>query len=811
MYLSVNWIKEWLKLPKEVTAEKLAHDLTMSTVEVEEVIDQAAKLKGIVVGKIKEITKHPQADRLQVCQVNIGEQDVQIVCGGSNLTNNMLVAVATVGSSVRWHGEGDWVKLEKVKIRGVDSFGMIAAASEIGLSNLFPAKSDKEIIDLSGFKLRSGESLASALKLDDFIIDIDNKSINHRPDLWGQYGLAREIAAIYRIRLKDYQTSEIITKKDEAKLKAVIKDKSKCFRYLGLVIKNIEIASSPWWLQARLQAVGIRPINNIVDVTNYVMYELGQPLHAFDARQVDKYQIEIKTAKKGEKFVTLDGQKRKLADSYLMIADHKKYIALAGVMGGQNSEIGSDTTEIILESANFQASNIRRTSITLGLRSESSARFEKSLDPKLAELAIKKAAELILNLNDQAYVASKLIDVDHNPFSEIDLVVAEKLINQRFGLEIPQKEVEDILTRLQFEVKFKAGDFYIKVPSFRATKDVSIPEDIVEEVARIYGYDNIQASLPKITMQEPVVNVTLKVARDIRYWLSQAQGYTEIYTYPFTDLLWVEKLKLDLKAHIKVTKSVSPEQAYLNTSLLPNLLRQAEDNLRFFNQLQIFELNRVFDKNQKSIYAVDNTKKKFLPLQDQYLSGVVVESGQAQDVFLKIKGLIESLQNYSGIDLVWEELRLPHSQLVYTIKHQDVILGHCGLLKNNLFDSGAKSVQVAWWEFNFSVLVKYLNKTKDYQPLAKFPSVHRDVDVVVDQGVQWSELEKEIHKISPLIIDVDPFDVFAGQGVSKGKKSIAFHLEFRSIDKTLESEDADKLIEEILSVLAKKFSASLRQ
>jgi phenylalanyl-tRNA synthetase beta chain len=811
MYLSVNWIKDWLKLPKEITPAKLAHDLTMSTVEVEEVVDQAAKLEGIIVGKVKEITKHPQADRLQVCQVNIGEQDVQIVCGGSNLTKNMLVAVATVGSSVRWHGEGDWVTLEKVKIRGVASFGMIAAASEIGLSNLFPAKSDKEILDLSDFKLRAGESLASALKIDDFIIDIDNKSINHRPDLWGQYGLTREVAAIYRTKLKDYQAPEIVTKKDEAKLKVTIKDKDSCFRYLGLVIKDVTITSSPWWLQARLQAVGIRPVNNIVDVTNYVMYELGQPLHAFDARQVDNYQIEVKTAKKGEKFVTLDGEKRKLADSYLMIADRKKYIALAGIMGGQNSEIGSDTTEIILESANFQASNIRQTSTALGLRSESSARFEKSLDPKLAELAIKKAAELILKLNDQAYVASKLVDVDHNPFTEINLVVSEKLINQRFGVEIPQKDIKDILTRLQFEVKFKAGNFDIKVPSFRATKDISIPEDIVEEVARIYGYDNIQASLPKITMQEPIIDVALKAARDIRYWLSQAQGYSEIYTYPFTDLNWVEKLGLDLKDHIKVTKSVSPEQAYLNTSLLPNLLRKAEENLRFFDQLQIFELNRVFDKHQKSIYPVDSAKKKFLPLQDRYLSGVVVSSDRAQDAFLKIKGLIESLQDYAGIDLVWEESRLTHSQLTYVIKHQDVVLGQCGLLKNDLFDSGAQSVQVTWWEFNFSVLVKYLNRVKDYQPLAKFPSVNRDVAVVVAQGVYWSELEKEIYKISPLIVNIDPFDVFAGQGVPAGKKSIAFHLELRSIDKTLESEDADNLIVEILAILSKKFKATLRE
>ncbi|MBT7553544.1 phenylalanine--tRNA ligase subunit beta, partial [bacterium] len=562
MYLSVNWIKDWVKLPKDITPQQLAHDLTMSTVEVEEVIDQAASLENIVVGKIKEITKHPQADRLQVCQVSLGNKEAQIVCGGDNLANGMLVAVAKVGSKVRWHGEGDWITLEDVKIRGVKSAGMIAAASEIGLGNLFASKSEKEILDLSKFNLKVGENLASALGLDDFIIDVDNKSINHRPDLWGQYGLAREIAAIYRTKLKDYDVAAIKGKED-IKLKVNVKDKDKCFRYLALAIKNITVGPSPWWLQTRLQSVGIRPINNIVDVTNFVMYELGQPMHAFDAGQIDKNQIEIKTAKKGEKFVTLDGEKRKLAEDYLMIADGKKYVALAGIMGGQNSEINSDTKDIILESANFKAANIRRTSTALGLRSESSARFEKSLDPVIAEYAIKKATELILELNKEAQIASKLVDIDNNPFTEVNLKIEEKLINDRFGVVIPQKEIQDILTRLQFGVKYKDGNFDVKVPSFRATKDISIPEDLVEEVARIYGYDNIQAGLPRATIQEPTIDVALRAVKDIRYWLSCAQSHVEVYNYPFANLAWTEKLGLEIKNHIKVSNSFSPELQYL--------------------------------------------------------------------------------------------------------------------------------------------------------------------------------------------------------------------------------------------------------
>ena len=809
MYLSVNWIKDWVKLPKDLTPKQLANDLTMSTVEVEEVIDQADSLKGIVVGKIKEITKHPKADRLQVCSVSLGDREEQIVCGGVNLTTGMLVAVATIGSRVRWHGEGDWGTLEQVKIRGVQSVGMIAAASEIGLTNLFPVKSEKDILDLSKFNLKVGENLASALGLDDFIIDIDNKSINHRPDLWGQYGLAREIAAIYRTKLKDYVVSNI-SLKDEVKLKVSVRDKEKCFRYLGLVIKNIKIQASPWWLQTRLQAVGIRPINNIVDVTNFVMYELGQPMHAFDAKQVDKNQIEIKTAKKGEKFISLDGTKRKLSEDYLMIADSKKYIALAGIMGGQNSEINSDTTDIILESANFKAANVRRTSTALGLRSESSTRFEKSLDPELAEQAIKKASELILEISKESYVASKLIDVNNNPFETINLKVEEKLINDRFGVDVPQKDIQDILTRLQFEVKYKAGIFDIKVPSFRATKDISIPEDIVEEVARIYGYDNIQAILPKVSIQSPIIDVALKASRDIRYWLSQAHSYSEVYTYPFTNIAWAEKLGFDTKDFIKVTNSFTPELQYLNLSLLPNLLTKAEENLRFFDQINIFELDRVFDKSANSIYAVSHGKKKYLPLQDKYLTGVSVVNLSAQEAFLQTKGLLENLQDYLGIDWTLEATELSYSKLAYVIKHQDVVLGHYGLLNKELLDSGTKSVQTTWWEFNFSVLVKYLNRNKVYQSISKFPSIIRDVAILIDEDVQWTDLSVEIYKLSNIIVSVEPFDVFMGKGVPAGQKSLAFHVELRSPEKTLESEDADVLVKEITGVLKKKFKAVQR-
>ena len=806
MYLSLDWVKDYIKLPKK-TDKDLALDLTMSTVEVEDIIRVQDSLKDIVIGKIKEIEKHPQADRLQVTKVDIGSDIEQIVCGGSNLYKGMLVAVAKIGSKVKWHGEGEYIILEKAKIRGIESSGMIVASTEIGLNNLFPSKSETDILDLSHLKVKPGILLSEALELDDTVIDIENKSINHRPDLWGQYGLARELAAIYRIKLKEYKFPELEIKKEE-KLKVSVKDKDNCYRYLGLMIKNIKVEESPWWLKKRLFSVGIRSINNIVDITNYIMYELGQPMHAFDSKVIVDNHIIIKKANEGDEFITLDGEKRKLSKDSLMISDENKYLALAGIMGGQNSEINNNTVDIILESANFKASNIRRTSTRLGLRSDSSSRFEKSIDPVLAELAIKKAAELILSLNDEAYIASELVDINNNPFKSIELKVSEDLINKRFGVVIPTKEIKDILERLQFEVKYKSEIFYIKVPSFRATKDISIEEDILEEVARIYGYDNIDSKLPKVELQKPDLDISLTREKNTKYYLALGHEYNEIYTHPFTNIEWAKKLNLDLvNSHIRVSNPMSPEQSFLNISLLPNLLSKVEENLRYYKEFKIFELQRVFDKNKDGKYKVDGDSKKLLPRQDKHLTGAEVTENSDQEAFSSIKGTIDALSKYWNIEWNIEENNKVYTELAYDIKYQDIVLGSFGLLNKELTP---EKKNITFFDFNFSLLLKYINENIKYNIISKYPSIERDIAIIIDKELNWEEIEKEVYKISSLIIDVKPFDVYSGKGVENGKKSLAFHIEFRSKERTLLTEEVDKLIKSILKILDKKYQAKLR-
>jgi len=476
MNISLNWIKQYIDLPKTVKPEELGLKLTMATVEVEEVINQAAKLENVVVGKIVKIENHPNADRLRLVEVDIKSRKVKVVCGGTNLVENMKVALALPGARVLWHGEGEPVILEKTKVRGEESEGMICASDELGLGGLFPEKESGEIVDLTNINCEIGSNLAEALSLDDAIYDIDNKSVTNRPDLWGHYGMAREIAAIYDLKLKDYSVKNI-TEGKELKLAVKVEDEEACPRYMAVAMRGIKIGPSPEWLQKHLLAIGQKPINNVVDVTNYVMYDLGQPLHAFSGDKIVDSNIVVRKALSGEKITTLDGVERQLTSDDLVIATEGRAVALAGVMGNANSQIEDNSETIILESANFSPVTIRKTSDRLGLRTEASIRFEKSLDPHLTELALKKAVNLLQEMMPEVSVASAVIDVDNYEDKSEPIIIDFDFINHRIGTDLGQEKIINILTSLGFGVKATKKNMKVVIPSWRDTKDINIKED----------------------------------------------------------------------------------------------------------------------------------------------------------------------------------------------------------------------------------------------------------------------------------------------------------------------------------------------
>lgn len=847
MFLSLNWLKDYIDLPKDISSQKLADDLTMSTVEVESVVNQAKQFDKMVVGKIVELKSHPNADKLKIAMTDIGGalgKDVsgsglvQIVCGGTNLKENMIVPVALPGAKVKWHGQGEPVVLEEAKIRGEKSFGMICASNEIGIESRFPC-GEMEITDLSKMApsrgleptpddKNIGEPLAQALGLDDVIIEIDNKSLTNRPDLWSHYGIAREISAIYKTKLKDlnlFDKLSVISDQGSGNLKIKILDKNLCSRYIGCVVKNIKIQKSPDWLIKRLEAVGMRAINNIVDITNYVMQDVGEPTHAFDRtlintnKNTNQTQIIIRKAVEGEKIQSLDGEERKLDKEMLIIADEEKPIAIAGIMGGANSEVSEKTIEIILEAASFNAMLVRKTSQKLGLRTEASIRFEKNLDSNLAETAMLRMLYLIKKIVPNAEIAEY---IDEYPVKRktVEIDIEHSFIEKRIGQKFEQEEVIMILQRLGFVVEtenkklrneeIKGFIYKILVPSWRATGDVSIPEDIVEEVARIYGYDNLTEKIEMIGMDKAKYQLEFDVENRIKNYLSLGCGINEVFNYPWTDEKILKSLGILENRFIEIVNPPAQENRFLQTSLIPNLIKNVQDNLRYFSEFKLFELARVFRVGENKNFGND-----VLPEQPKMLAGVVVDS---KDVFIEIKGIVENLLKdlrFTIYDLrIEKDMPFLDQNKFLQIFINDEEIGYLGILDYEKISakggpsSGWKNKAVGLFEIDFSMLVGMFNEhTTKYKKLPQFPSIERDIAIEVEYDIKWGKLRDVIlsEAKDPVIKEVS----FLSEFDLQGKKSLAFRIIYQA-DRTLKDSEVEKIEQKIIKLLKQKFGAELR-
>jgi phenylalanyl-tRNA synthetase beta chain len=807
MNISLKWLKSYVEIPKEISAEELAERITMSIVEVEGIIKQADNSEGIVVAQVKEINKHPDADKLQVCSVDAGKKgSFKVVCGGNNLRKDMIVALAMVGSQVRWHGEGDLVTLEKAKIRGVESEGMICAAEEIGLAKKYNIEGG--IVDLELNTSAVGNNISEALDLNDVIFEIDNKSLTNRPDLWGHYGIAREISALLNIRFKPLIFSSKLKIKKKHKLHIDIEDRKACRRYLGVVMDKIKIGPSPDWLTKRLEGVGVKSINNIVDITNFVMMEMGQPLHAFDLRDIKDNRIIVRKAQAGEKFITLDEEERNLNTDDLLICDGAKGVALAGIMGGLNSEIKEDTTRILIESANFEPSRIRKTSVRTGLRTESSARFEKNLDVNLAEEAIKRAIELIQQLNVDSIIASKLIDRDYSQQEKIKINLNLEFINKKIGQVIPKKTIINILTSLGFIIKEKKEELEVEVPSYRSTGDINIPEDLIEEIARIYGYDNIKVKEPQIKLTPALKDRILLVEKNIRDFMSAGLAYNEVYNYSMVSEDDIQKVYGSKKDYIGIKNAVSKNLKYLRNSLLIGFLNNVSDNLRYFKSFKTFEIGRVFNLEQGD-FKISKDSSEFLPSQDKILSFVSV----GDDSFLSFKGDVEAMLNEMNIkytSTITESSSLLKGQaLEYLV--DDEVIGVMGEIDAQLLNNFNINAKVLYAEFNVSKFLKYVQDSKKYKALSKYPKMVQDISMTIPNSVQWQDVEQKINAISSLITEVELFDIYENKEKEEKERSLAFHITFHDLKKTLTSKEVDKLMKQVREMLVKDFKVKIRE
>lgn len=811
MLISLNWLKNYIDLPKGLSPQELGTKLILHTAEVESIIELGQNLDNVVVGKVIELAKHPQADKLRLAVVDIGVKKEKVVCGGTNLKKGMIVAFAKIGAKVKWHGQGDLVELKKAKIRGEESTGMICASSEIGLGEIYSC-SEMEIMDLSEMDLKIGVPLKQALNLDDVVYEIENKTITHRADLWSHYGFARDISAILDIKFKDYKVKKPKINETQ-KLKVEIKDAKLCPRYMAVMIEGIKIQESPDWLKSAVTSIGMRPINNIVDITNYVMYDIGQPLHAFDANKLKSPKIIIRTAKDREKIKTIDEENRSLDKNDLVIADEARPIAIAGVMGGVYTEIDSKTQTVIIESANFDAATLRKTSERLGLRSEAVQRFEKSPDPNYCELGLLKCVNLIQQLIPGANIITKIIDEGSWKLDQGPINIAFEKINKNIGVEIPGEQIVKILEKLGFETKKKKDFISVKVPTWRASKDVSIEEDVIEEVARIYGIDSLEPKMPVMELRIPEQNKERKFSRCAKNNLV-SQGFNEVYNYSFVNETRLKNLGIKQDGHIMLENPLSEHASMLRQSLIPNLILNIKDNLRYFSDLKLFELGRVFlpelGKDPRDAHG-----REMLNDQPKYLSGCVVNENK-KILYYEVKKSVEVLLKGRGIEY---EI-IPSKELLpwaHPARSADILINNekAGVITELNPKAGAKfdiKQKVGLFELNFSIIFGNLPAINQYKPLPKFPSVFLDISVVLDNKVLSSEVECLIKKTGgDLVKKVELFDIYQGENIGAGKKSLAYHMEFRSDKKTLDMEEAEKLRDGIGKTLEKELGGQVRK
>ena len=780
--------------------------MTLRTVEVEKVENIALKYHDIVVGKILEIKQHPNADRLKICITDIGEDTpVQIVCGGSNLYEGEYVVVSKPGAEVVWHGEGEPVKIKETKMRGESSYGMICGASEVYLSDFFPVENETEIVDLKGIDCKPGDNIASVLDLNDTILEIDNKSLSNRPDLWGHFGIARELSAIYNVPLLDEITYKL--DKNIPKYDVEIKATDKCNRYVGIEIDGIYEKESPMWMKSFLIKTGQRPINAIVDITNYVMIAVGQPLHAFDKTHVNGEKIVVRNAHENEELLLLDNNSIKLTQDDLVICDSKDAMALAGIRGGKKDSILPDTKGIVLEIASFEPTTIRKTDKRFLEKTESSIRYEKGIDTQRVDQGINLALTLIKEIFPESSIV-KYSDNYINKTPNNKIKITEEFLDNRLGKRIEKEKIEQILTALGYKISYKNGEYDVTVPTWRSTGDVTIKDDIMGDIARILSFNSFKATPINITIDHSINQRDYLLDRRISEYLSYRCGFYEIYTYPWIDEKYIKAAQIDTKNALKLATPPAPELAYIRNSLIPGMLEAISKNLRYYNEFKIYEINQIYEKGDYRPSSNDEV----LPIQKKYLTGSIVGKN-AKDIFYEAKGILENISCYCHMEnLVLKPIEKPNwadKNAYLNIILNDEIIGSLGLLSIQVMtDSKIKRANVAMFEINIDKLIPYDSRTNKYERLPELPLVEKDLSIIVDEDIKWATI---FDSIKGLAKEIEFVDEYRGNQIPKDKKSITLKVRIVNEGTTMTSEQINDKMASILKVLEKKCGALLRE
>ncbi len=799
MKISYNWLKQFIET--DLSAEELADKMTLIGLEVEDIEEYGSSLDGVVVGEVLETKAHPNADRLRLCQVDLGGEQVQIVCGADNVATGQKVPVATVGTTLPVKLEdGSNLKLRKAKLRGEESNGMICAEDELGLGT------NHDGIMVLDQSLEAGTPLSEVFDLHtDTIIDI--AITPNRPDATCHLGVARDLAAALDLELKKPDISEIDSKDSHPDYSIEI-ESANCHRYAGKLIRNVKVGESPAWLQNQLKAIGLRPVNNVVDITNYVMYELGQPLHAFDFDNLNDSRIIVKEFDKEVEFETLDHTKRTCAPGTLFICDGNGPVAIAGIMGGLHSEVSDETTNILLESAYFDPGTIRKTAKLQTLQTDASYRFERGVDPNLQALAAQRAADMIVEICG-GEPQEGLVDIHPVRTEARELSLRKQYVNRLLGTDFTTDQIESILNGLELEVISKTSDaLKYRVPTFRP--DLEREVDLIEEIGRLYDYNNIRSPKHGIFVStEPLTNWELLNTR-IRE-ISVQLGCREIYT----NSLISEEEALNFVQEDRVISTLNPlnkDMSIMRPSLVHGFLKAAAYNFnRKAGQVRFFELGNVFTKDEDYSFHEGIKEETHILFgiaglkQEEHWTSKAVE----YTVF-DLKAIVNAFLTKLNL-LQHAAYRSDGEELIYTVKGTE--LGRVMRVAPELLKAYDLDRPAFVAELSVNALQEVLEKIKEpaFSAVPKFPAFDFDLAVVVDSDVAAGDLMETIKsKAGNTLKTIDIFDVFEGDSIGKGKKSIAFRLNFIDPNKTLNIKEVEPIIQRVLKALEKQFSAKLR-
>lgn len=792
MKVPVKWLKDYTDI--NITAQELGDRLTLSGSKVEEIITSGDDIQNVVTGKILKIVPHPDAEKLVVCDVEVGEAEpVVIVTGANNMKEGDIVPVALHGSTLP-----GGLKIKKGKLRGVASYGMMCSEEELGIAG------DKPVHGLMILPQDTaiGQDIKTVLGLDNAVIDFEITS--NRPDCLSITGIARETAATLGTSCKKVELDYVIGGEGNIndELKVNIND-SLCRRYMARKVKDVKIETSPSWIQDRLLSAGVRPINNIVDITNFVMLELGQPMHAFDAREISSGSIVVERAKQDEKFTTLDGTERTLNSDMLTIKDGDRIVALAGIMGGLNSEVKEDTSEIIFESANFNGTNIRISSKALNLRTEASGKFEKDIDTNLAEIALNRACNLVVQLG-AGVIENGTIDIYNDKVEPHTITVDSVWVNNFLGTSITKEEMKEYMDRLELNTEIQDTSLVITVPTFRS--DINIKEDIAEEIARIYGYNNIPVTTIKSTSIRSGKNKKQHLDDKVIETLIGC-GFNQSISYSFVSPKVFDKIRLpkdhELRKVITIKNPLGEDFSIMRTTSIPSMMESLQRNYSRNNEVvRLFEVGRVYLPN------ADSAK---LPEERNMVT--IGMYGEAD--YLDIKGAVELLVESLGIigSSYVRESSNPafhpgKTAALYVKKEFCGILGEIHPDTRDNYEVGERCFIA---EINLDILYSIANLDKKYKALPKFPAVTRDIALLVDDEIMVQQIQDIIKKQGGNMVEsIKLFDVYKGKQIPEGKKSIAYSLVYRLENKTLTDNEVNKVHDKILRSLEYQLGAQLR-